>query len=183
METPIKSGAFNNNPKNKNKLQSNSFELVFLRIPHVKYTTQNINLPGISMESTRLSNPRHYSVIDSGKVSFEPLNLEFGVDENLENYYEIFNWITSINPPDDIEKYNKLIESFKISTKKDEHNIFSDATLSILTNAGNYNISIIFKNMFPISLTGLDFTTTGSTPMKASVSFEYTSYEIGIDTV
>ena len=63
---------------------------------------------------------------------------------------------------------------------RDPLNFFSDASLLILTSNYNANIKIKFKDIFPVSLTSLDFTATDSDVnyFTAEASFKYTVYNI-----
>ena len=59
-------------------------------------------------------------------------------------------------------------------------NIFSDATLAVMTSNNITNFFVKFKVCFPYSLTSLNFDTTDSDVQyfTAEVSFKYTYYEI-----
>ena len=77
----------------------------------------------------------------------------------MDNYKETFDWIHNIV---------NAGEQFK-----------SDAILNILTSHNNVSKTIRFKDVFPISLSGVEFT-TGATEieyLQADVTFKYTSFE------
>jgi hypothetical protein len=57
--------------------------------------------------------------------------------------------------------------------------MYSDAFLMILSNKNNPILNVIFENLFPISLSGLDFT-QGATDveyMSATATFAYQIYK------
>ena len=60
--------------------------------------------------------------------------------------------------------------------------LMSDATLTILTNKNNPTLRVNFKNCFPTSLSGLDYTTqnTDTEQLTATVTFKYDIYEFEV---
>ena len=72
------------------------FQFSVTRSPKVSYFGNMINIPGITLGVAQQPSylkmiPRPGEIID-----FEDLTLNFLVDENLENYIEIQNWIRGI---------------------------------------------------------------------------------------
>jgi hypothetical protein len=56
----------------------------------------------------------------------------------------------------------------------------SDGTLQVLNNNNIANFDVVFEDMFPVSLSTLDFnvTNTDTDYLTASVTFKYLLYEI-----
>jgi hypothetical protein len=59
-------------------------------------------------------------------------------------------------------------------------NIYSDGTLQVLNSSNNVQFQVVFKDMFPYSLSALDFDSTNPDVeyFTAEVSFKYTIYNI-----
>jgi len=59
-------------------------------------------------------------------------------------------------------------------------NIYSDGTLQVLNSAFSPNFKVVFKDMFPYSLSPLEFsaTETDTEYFTAEVLFKYTIYNI-----
>ena len=59
-------------------------------------------------------------------------------------------------------------------------NVYSDGVLQILTNTENLQYNVMFKDMFPVSLSDLEFdsTDTDIQYFSASVTFKYSVYTI-----
>ena len=57
---------------------------------------------------------------------------------------------------------------------------FSDATLQVLNNNNIANFDVVFKDLFPTSLSTLSFDVTGTDNdyFTATATFRYTIYEI-----
>ena len=68
----------------------------------------------------------------------------------------------------------------KVGLTVPERPLYSDATLSILSNKNNPLVEIRFSDCFPVSLSGLDYTQQVSDVeyLTASVDFRYKLYEI-----
>ena len=59
-------------------------------------------------------------------------------------------------------------------------NIYSDATMNVLTSAQNTNFKIKYKDVFPVSLSDLQFDATDQDIQyfTAEATFKYTIYDI-----
>ena len=155
-------------PSNLNPLLPTYFQFSMKRCPAVTYFCQSANLPGLSVDT--IPQPTRYVSIphSMGTPEFEDLNINFVVDETLSNWLEIYEWMRSTVTTKDHIEYDEAIEHY------------SDATLSILNSAMLPKIRIHFENIFPTSLSALEFDSTVTNPdsLIASVTFRYTTYEI-----
>jgi len=110
------------------------------------------------------------------------LNLRFLVDENLENYMEIQNWIRGLGYPEKLSQYSELEAQGFYGERYQQKgpNIYSDGTLQILTSSQIPNFQVQFKDLFPYSLGTLTFdaTQTDIQYFTSDVSFKYTIYSI-----
>jgi len=102
-------------------------------------------------------------------VQFEELQLRFIVDEELENWLEMYNWLKGLGFPD----------TFEQSLTKSEQR-FSDATLMILTSNKNGQHRVSFKDAFPLTLSGvqMDSSVGDIDYVTADATFAYTTYTI-----
>ena len=110
---------------------------------------------------------RRIPIAGSGGVQFGDLSLRFIIDEELKNYTSIHNWIRTYG----------LSEGRTPEGTEDQ---YSRANLFILTSHNNTNHVIEFKNMFPVSLSGVPFdATVGDIDyLTADVTFKYEKYDI-----
>jgi hypothetical protein len=162
-------------PINKSFLSDNKFEFVIQRLPNLTFFVQGINLPGITLLSTTVNNPFVATPIAGNQLVFGQLTANILVDENLEGWTEIYNWITQLGNP---EGLNKLGTLTKVPGKN--NSITSDATLIIKTNANNPNKLITFKDLFPVEIGEISFNAAGATHefSTTSVTFGYSYYEL-----
>jgi hypothetical protein len=92
-------------------------------------------------------------------IQFGDLSLRFLVDEDLQNYMEIQNWIRGLGFPERLSQFSDLEESGLVQGNylKDRQNIYSDGTLQVLTSSQIPNFQITFKDLFPYSLSTMTF--------------------------
>ena len=156
-------------PTNTNFLLSTGFRFVLQRTPSLTFFCQSCNLPDFSF--SQIEQPtRFIPVKHPGRgYNFGDLSITFLVDEDMVNYLEIFNWMRSIG---------NLINHSEHLEKTSEH--FSDASISILNSAMKPNLTVDFKDIFPTSLTGIDFSSTAvdTEPILVTATFAYTSFDI-----
>ena len=91
----------------------------------------------------------------------------------------IHNWLTGLGFPESTKQYKDLITN-KDTGLKETKNAFSDGSLRILNSNYNTVAQVRFKDLFPISLSALEFSSEGSdiTYLSADVVFKYTLYNI-----
>jgi hypothetical protein len=91
------------------------------------------------------------------------------VDEDLQNYKEIFDWMQQIGRPEQFSAPNPdaLFPNDLYS------NYASDGTLLVLNSANKGNIEIRFRDLFPVVLGDIEFNSqdTDVTYLDATVSF------------
>jgi hypothetical protein len=163
---------FNRNPQNTNLLQPTKFLLTFSRIQTVQYFCQEINLPGVSLGEVTRATPFLDMFSPGTKLTYEPLDITFTIDEELESWKNLYNWFTSIADPDGFEKRDGNLE---LQTNKH----FSDATLTILSALNNPLLRINFTNVFPLTVSDIQFDTKSSadTIITCKATFRYQSYK------
>lgn len=168
--------------ENRNFLSPTGFKFTLTRTPKVAFFCNQASIPdinlGVAIQPTYTKMlPQPGDIIDFGD-----LTIRFLVDENLENYMEIQNWIRGLGFPERLEQFAQLEaqKSGKDQYVKKLQNIYSDGTLVVLTSNEVPNFQIFFKNLFPYSLTTLQFdaTDTDIQYFTAEVSFKYDIYDI-----
>ena len=168
-------------PNNQNFLSPVGFKFVIGRTPNVDYFCQRASIPEVEIGVREISTPIKDYQVPGDKITYNDLRLTFLVNENLDNYYEIYKWMKGLTNPKDFDEFytyiNKVDEKGRTNTFSKQ---MSDARLLILNS--NYNVisAINFYNIFPTSLTTLDFdsSATDINYFTAEVNFKYTLYEI-----
>ena len=97
---------------------------------------------------------------------------------------EIQNWIRGLGYPEKIKEFSNLEKQavLGVETKfgQSGDNIYSDATLQVLSSNLVPQFQVIFSDCFPYSLSTVTFdaTDTDIEYFTADVSFKYTIYRI-----
>lgn len=154
-------------PESKNYLKNNSFKFTINKIPNVNFYVQEANIPDISVDFTETKTLFSQADYDTGgRYSYGDLNIRFIVDENMNNYLELYNWIRSEMP---VESYAEI--------NKDP---LEDATLMVLNNSYRANVVVKFKELYPVSLDEINFdlTTTDPDPIIINTEFKFTGLKI-----
>jgi len=155
-----------------NYLSPIEFRVSIKRLPNVQFFTQKTSIPSVSTTAVVLPTRFNPVYVTPDKVAFSNLDLSFIVDENMNNYIEIFEWMISSAFPADHNQYKKIKES--------DEGLFSDISVIIMNSKKNSNIEIAYTNCFPISLSDVQLDTTQSDIAypEASVSFQYDTFSI-----
>lgn len=168
--------------ENKNYLSPVGFKFNIVKTPKVDFFSNSAKIPGISLGNISVGNYLKAIDLPGDNIQFEELSLQFIVDENLENYLEIHNWIYGLGYPESVSEFQDLIT--KDDGIKDVKEQYSDGTLSILNS--NYNVSarVKFRDLYPISLSSLEFTATDNdyTYFTATANFKYLLYTIEVES-
>ena len=146
--------------------------------PKVDFFSNSCRIPEISL-GTALQ-PSYLKDIDvpGDKLSYGDFSFRFLVDENLENYMKIHNWLTGLGYPETTQDYKDLTTN--VDGIRDPKEAFSDGALHIL-NSNYRDIAIVkFNDLFPVFLTPLEFeaTDTDINYFTAEVTFKYTIYNV-----
>jgi len=163
------------------------------QLPKVEFFTVSANLPGISAGTAIRATPFKDIPTMGEKLDYENLSISFIVDEYLENYISLHNWMIGYGFPKDREQFRTFRDVTSntpadggipsvdiIGSATPDKAMYSDAFLQILSNKNNPILEVSFENAFPISLSALDFTQTATDVeyMIATAEFAYQIYEI-----
>ena len=170
--------------ENRNFLAPIGFKFNLQRSPGVAFFCNQANIPDLQLGVAMQPNPLRDIPVPGDKVEFGDLNLRFLVDEDLKNYMEIQNWIRGLGYPESTEQFDKLDKDgasiIPRRYKQMGDQIYSDATLQILSSNMVAKFNVNFKDLFPVSLTTLTFdaTDTDIEYFTADANFKYTSYNL-----
>lgn len=168
--------------ENRNFLSPLGFKFTLNRAPKVAFFGNSANIPSMTLGVAVQTNYLKDIDTPGDKIIFEDFNLRFLVDENLENYMEIYNWIRGLGYPESLQEIYDFQTSNPVFQQPDKSqmNLYSDGTLQVLTSKENPNFKINFKDMWPYSLSTLQFDATSEDIQyfTADVTFKYTIYNI-----
>ena len=163
--------------QNRNFLSPIGFKFILAKYPKTVYFCQTANIPSISLGTPEQPTP-FVPIPMEGSLKYSELTLRFLVDEDLENYLAIHNWMRGLGVPDSFLERQQFERENTSSSGLMEK--FADGTLQVLNSNLKANFNVIFEDLFPISLSTLQFDCTMSDVeyFTAEVSFRYKIYEI-----
>jgi hypothetical protein len=169
---------FGNQIQNRNFLSPVGFKFLLTKHPKVSFFSNGVRIPEITLGTAIRTTYLKDLDIPGEKIQYGDFSLRFLVDENLQNYMAIHNWITGLGFPETTQQFANLVTDE--NGTEDLQLQYSDGTLQILNSNLNVNSQVIFKDLFPISLSSLEFeaTDTDVNYFTAEVTFKYTIYNI-----
>lgn len=163
---------------NRNFLSPIGFLFTLDKAKKTSFLCQRAEIPTITLGEVNIPTRGMVPIPVEGNITYGDFNIEFIVDEDLRNYMEIHNWMRALGTPQDIDERVDFKDANR-STKTQEYR-YSDGTLSILNNNNISNFDVVFKSLWPTSLSTLGFDVTGSDQdfFTATATFRYTLYEV-----
>ena len=178
MTSSLNRGPLAGQIDNRNYLSPVGFKFSLAKFPKVDFFCNSASIPEISLGTYQ--QPSYLKTIDvpGEKLTYGDLDIRFLVDENMENYMSIHNWLTGLGYPETTEQFKKATTNE--DGQRDREIIFSDGNLHILNSNFNTTAIVKFFDLFPISLSSLEFeaTDTDVNYFTADAIFRYTVYNI-----
>ena len=154
------------------------FDFSIARFPKVSFFANTASLPQISLGLANQPNYLKAFAQPGDRVEYGELPIQFLIDEDMLNYTLIHNWITGLGFPESCQQFVDI--TIGRDGGRDLSLQYSDASLSILNS--NYNVisQIKFWEIFPTSLSSMDFTATDTDVnyFTANVTFAFTYMQI-----
>lgn len=164
---------------NTDLLQPTKFILSFPRISSTQFFCQAVNVPGLSAGSPSQSTPFSDLPIPGDKIQYEEMNITFLVDEELQSWLQIHDWIKGLTFPKEFEEYQNLDKMSRYANNK-KFPQYADAELITLSAGSNPKVKFHFVDVFPVSLSGfdMDIRLSSENIITASASFKYKRYDV-----
>lgn len=171
--------AINRNPPNSNQLQSSKFQVLFPRISSATYFCQSASIPSLSSNPVVQTNPFVDLPRPSDKIQYGTFSMEFILDEELWGWQIIHDWIRGYTFPCSFDEYKSLDRESYVTLNSSTPQ-YSDGYLSVLSAINIPKFKIKFTNVFPVSLSEVNFDVTQSAdkPMTAIAQFKYHIFNI-----
>ena len=163
---------------NRNFLAPVGFKFSLSKFPKVDFFCNSARIPEITLGTA--IQPSYLKEIDipGEKLIYGDLSIRFLVDEQLENYVAVHNWLTGLGFPETPQQF--IDKTTDRDGLRDFQEQFCDGSLHILNS--NYNdVAIVkFRDIFPTSITSLDFdaTETDINYFTAEATFKYVIFSI-----
>jgi len=165
-------------PAGLNPLSPNGFNFSISKAPNITFFCQQAVIPGIMLGDPTFSTPFSTQPLPGETLQYDPLIVEFLIDEQMLNYNMIYNWIVALGFPESYQQYTTLLENDDTQYDELAQN-YSDATLQVLDSNNNPIRSVTFYDVFPTSLETLTFASTneGVNYLIGSATFKFGYYK------
>ena len=173
------------------------FRFKMTKLPKVEFFVQTANIPGISLGTATAVTPLYDYPIPGDKINYQTLDISFLVDENLNNYKELHDWISGLGFPKNHQQFADLqatgadrfpgssassvaLGNKRTATPLAEGGTYTDATLTVLSSKNIAKTEIRFQNVYPITLGALSYDIKASDVdyITVQASFNYLNYDI-----
>lgn len=169
-------------PDNIRLLNPNGFLFGIQKYPELNYFMQSADLPSIDLGQAQQFSSVHDLKVPGETLTFSDLTIKFLVDENMENYIAVQEWMFGLGYPEGSPMFANLLgsprnaQSYSTASKT-----VSDCFLTVLGNDNNPLHRFIFVDAFPTSLSGLSFQSTNTDVQyfEASLTLAYSYYKRG----
>ena len=165
------------------------------QLPKVEFFSTAATIPAIALSDVIVPTAFKSIPMMGDQLTYDNLAISFIVDEYLENYLSIHEWMTAIGFPKNRTQFSqfKSNTSNTPSTASSPSNdigdvqkptssnaLFSDATLTILSNKNNPIVNVFFRDLYPVAMTGLSYNqaATDVEYLTAEITFAYQLFEI-----
>jgi hypothetical protein len=153
-----------------NYLSPVGFVVSIQRLPNVEFFTQRATIPGVNITPAPQAAPIHQLYAVGDRLEYQELDMNFIVDESMNNYNEILAWMEGIGTPEKSTQFRDLEKGDGTT---------SDIRIVISNSNKNPNIEFTFFDCFPTSLSPVSLDVTGTDVIypECSVTFRYTRFE------
>ena len=179
--------------------QSNQFKVYIPIFPLTEWFVVSCNVPRVTMGQGVVPTPLVDYPIVGEKLTYDQFSMTFLVDEKLENYMEIHNWLINMAPPQDQNQFMATTSEYVIPTGQNtsfypvgnansqtstgstsDRQLYCDITLFILSSKNNAVATVVMRDAFPVSISSLDYSQQDSDTnyVQCNVSFAYPFYTL-----
>ena len=154
-------------PRNRNFVNPIGYLLKLEKFDGVDFFCQTANVPDVQMPTTEIASPfRNLPIIPGGGITFGDFTVRFIVDEDLVNYNSIHTWMRDNGNADQKQRTTNELD------------IYTNAQLHIVTSQFNPAFIVEYIDIFPISLSNLQFdaTITDIEYLTAEVTFKHQQF-------
>lgn len=147
-----------------NDLTPDKFLLRIDVLPNANFRVKSAPIPGISTTPPQIGTGRRQRFKPTGNnVEFSPLNINFVVDEDLDNWLEAFKWVETTTLADDLT----------------EEGVMGNVSLVVLDSDFKEVLECQFQDCIPVALSDILLDVNDeSTNIIATITIDYSTYKL-----
>ena len=127
--------AFGKQIQNRNFLSGVAFKFNLAKFPKVDFFSNSAIIPVLNLELAQQASYLKNIAVPGERLTYGDFTLRFLVDENMENYLSVYNWLTGLGFPETTKEFAEIIKDK--DGQRDPKEAFCDGTLRILNS--NYS--------------------------------------------
>lgn len=159
----------------------NKREDAFLNLDTLQYSVYNINIPPTIIQSIPLRFDRqNYNVTSYNRTTYDPITVNFAVDNEFKNYWVLWKWMQLINDPQTSQYADTNI--YPEGKPVIEPEIYTEYQTNIdvfgLDEYENERIHFQFKYAFIQKLGELNYNYRESTESDCNFEFVFNQLEV-----
>ena len=181
-------------PTEFNYSQSNQFKVHLSLFPKTEWFVVRANIPSVTLgqavQATRLID----MPLIGDKLVYDQFYFTFIVDEKLQNYMELHDWLINIGFPQSNTQFQSQTRTDGVTRpvgktfdtkvagfgKESDRDLYSDINMFILSSKNNPIAVIKFFEAFPTNLTNIEYSQqdADTTYAECTATFAYTLFTI-----
>ena len=113
-------------------------------------------------------------------VTYENFDMTFLVDEKLENYRQLYDWMINIGFPDNHSQFRREDRRDQSGFQRGgDRELYDDLMITVLSSKNNPIVRVRLYEAWPVQLSGLEYTQTGTDTeyLTCDVSWAYQTYD------
>jgi len=170
---------------NTNGLYGNHFRFTLQALPDLTYFAQSVQVPALTIPTTKRGTPFTQIAEVGDHIQYGPITVSYQIDAQFKTYQSLYWWLKGYGFPhsyDEVRDFRELraknLPQPRAMTKDIEK---TTAVLHILQpDTEKPLVEFVFTDVFPTSLSELQFTTTAddATQLFTIATFEFTEFEL-----
>ena len=179
-------------PTEFNYSQSNQFKVHLSLFPKTEWFVVRANIPSVTLgqgvQATRLID----LPVVGDKLTYDQFYMTFIVDEKLQNYMELHDWLLNIGFPERYTQFQGEVRTDGTTRasgpvadqriagfgKDSDRDLYSDIILYILSSKNNPVARITMFESFPVNLTNIEYSQqeTDTSYAECTATFTYSFF-------
>ena len=183
-------------PTEFNYSQSNQFKVHLSLFPKTEWFVVRANIPSVTLgqavQATRLID----MPLVGDKLTYDQFYFTFIVDEKLQNYMELHDWLINIGFPERHTQFQQQVRTDGgtrpsrptadpnripgFTGKDSDRDLYSDINMFVLSSKNNPIAVVKFFEAFPVNLTNVEYSQqdADTTYAECTATFSYTLFTI-----
>ena len=169
-----------------NTLYGNHYRFSIERLPDLTFFVQSVSSPSVSGSAVTQENPFTFARHPASRLTYGEFSVTYLVDASFKTYFSLYYWMKGYGFPHDFDEVKrfraKQLTNRQVSPLAQPIELEkTTASISILTpDTASIVAKIDIEEVFPLSLSSLDFTSTDSDSpiLSTTATFSCSTFDV-----